>query len=82
MVELKTDSELCALLLVHCEQRYERLEQQYGDQVGEKLKLVYRAETLLCAARELYRRLLAVTQKPSRNVTANCGIPGSVTEGV
>lgn len=82
MVELKTDSELCALLLVHCEQRYKTLERQYGDQVGEKLRLVYRAETLLCAARELYRRLLAVTQNGGRNVTANCGISAPAQEVV
>lgn len=71
MPERKTDAELAALLLADTEQRYAKYERLWGDAVGERMKAVCRAETLLCAARELYRRLLAVARKQGRNVTAN-----------
>lgn len=81
MTELKTDAELAALLLADTEQRFAKYERLWGDAAGERLRAVVRAETLLCAARELYRRLLAVARKPPRNVTANAAASAAVPAG-
>lgn len=82
MIELRTDEELAALLLADVQQRVEEVRRLNTAPVTLNVPLPRRLDLLLCAARELHRRILSVTRKQGRNVTANCGIPTLAAEGV